>query len=145
MSKISVRMEMRAAVERLQAIMSKMPQADLPTQHHFADGVYMREMHCPAGCTIVGKVHRREHFFILASGEMELAGDGLPPRLVKAPAILIGSPGVKRVGYAHTDCVCINVHRTAQTDLDAIEIELIEPDATALFDARNEHKQKVLP
>lgn len=120
--------------------MSRLPQATFDTRHHFADGVYVREMHCPAGCMIVGKVHKSQHVFILAAGEMTLTGDGLPPRRLKAPAIIVSNPGVKRAGYAHTACVCLNVHRTDQLDLDAIETELIEPDESALFDARNELK-----
>ncbi len=130
----------RVDIEHLQAVMARMPQVHLETRHYFADGVYVREMRCPAGATIVGKVHKREHFFILAAGEMTLTGDGAEPRLVKAPFIVISQPGLKRAGHAHTDCVCLNVHRTDQTDLDAIEMELIEPDETALFDARNNIK-----
>lgn len=128
----------RADIDRLQAVMSQMPQVALETEHYFADGVYVREMRCPAGATIVGKVHKRPHFFILAGGEMTVTGDGGPARLIKAPAVIVSGPGVKRVGHAHTECVCLNVHRTDQTDLDAIELELIEPDGAALFDARNE-------
>lgn len=127
----------RADIDRLQAVMLQMPQVELPTAHHFADGVYVREMHCPAGATIVGKVHKRPHFFILAAGEMTVTGDGSDARLITAPAIISSGPGVKRVGYAHTACVCMNVHRTDSVDLDDIELELIEPDKTALFDARN--------
>ena len=133
----------RADIEHLQAVMSCMPQAELPTSHHFADGVYVREMHCPAGTTIVGKVHKRPHFFILMTGEMTVTGDGSPARLFKAPAIVVSGPGVKRAGYAHTECVCLNIHRTDSTDLDVIEMELIEPDGSALFDARNKQRDLV--
>lgn len=118
--------------------MYALPQATIPTLNHFADGVYVREMHCLADTTIVGKVHKREHFFMLAAGEMSLTGDGLAPRRVVAPFICVSAPGVKRVGYAHTDCVVINIHRTDSKNLEEIERELIEPDDTALFNARNE-------
>jgi quercetin dioxygenase-like cupin family protein len=135
----------RPAIDQLQRVMVQLPQVELPTAHHFADGVYLREMHCDAGTTIVGKVHKRPHFFILAEGEMTVTGDGQHPRLIKAPAIITSGPGIKRVGYAHTKCVCLNVHRTDSVDLDEIEVELIEPDDSALFDARNEIKLEVLP
>lgn len=133
----------RADIEHLQTVMLRMPQAELPTAHHFADGVYVREMHCAAGTTIVGKVHKRPHFFILMTGEMTVTGDGSPARLIKAPAIIVSGPGVKRAGYAHTACVCMNIHRTDSTDLDVIETELIELDSSALFDARNETRALV--
>jgi hypothetical protein len=145
MSDVATPAPTRADIEQLQVLMSAMPQVATPTAHHFADGVYLREMRCPAGATIVGKVHKRPHFFILAAGEMTVTGDGSPARRITAPAIIVSGPGIKRAGHAHTDCVCLNVHRTDSVDLDAIELELIEPDNTALFDARNEHKLEVLP
>lgn len=144
MSDVASPAQTRADIERLQVLMSAMPQIALPTAHHFADGVYVREMRCPAGATIVGKVHKRPHFFILAAGEMTVTGDGMPPRLIAAPAVIVSGPGIKRVGHAHTECVCLNVHRTDSTDLDIIETELIEPDETALFDSRNDLKPEVL-
>lgn len=128
----------RSQIEHLQRVMSALPQVELPTTHQFADGVYVREMRCSADTTIVGKVHKREHFFVLVSGEMSLTGDGHAPRRLKAPFVCVSAPGVKRVGYAHTDCVVMNIHRTDSRDLDEIEQELVEPDETALFDARNE-------
>ncbi len=127
----------REHIEDLQRVMLGMPQAQLPTLHHFADGVYVREMHCEPETLIVGKVHKREHFFFLATGEMTLTGDGQAPRRVKAPFLCVSGPGVKRAGYAHTACHVVNIHRTDSRDLDEIEAELTEPDDTALFDARN--------
>lgn len=135
----------RSEIERLQGIMRELPQAELPTEHYYADGVYLREMRCKADTLIVGKVHKREHFFILVQGEMTLTGDGLAPRLVKAPFMVVSPPGVKRVGIAHTDCIVMNIHRTDSRNLDEIELELIEPDETALFDARNHVISERLP
>lgn len=133
----------RADIEQLQSAMAKLPQAEIETRHYFADGMYIREMRCKAGTAIVGKVHKREHFFILLTGDMTLVSDGKRER-VKAPRIMVASPGMKRVGYAHEDSICLNVHRTNSTDLEQIEYELIEEDPTALFDARNELKHPVL-
>jgi hypothetical protein len=133
----------RGAIERLQAEVSKLPQAELPTRHYFADGMYCRELPRPAGTLIVGKVHKREHFYIVLSGDVTIAGDGMRER-VTAPRIFVSKPGTKRAVYAHVDSVCITVHRTSETDLDKIEQELVEVDDTALFDARNEHKKPLL-
>jgi len=132
----------RGDVERLQDAMRAMPQIELPTSHLFADGMYSRVMSCPAGSLIVGKVHRREHFFILAKGSMRVTTDA-GVTTVDSPAVFRASAGTKRAGLALTDCVCINVHRTASTDLDEIEEELIEPDDRALFDARNMLKESL--
>lgn len=126
----------RADIEALQAQMVQMPQASLQTHHYFANGMYCRELVVPQNITLVGKVHRQEHFFVLMSGEMTLVSDGQRLR-VTGPRIFVSQPGVKRAGYAHTDCVCINVHRTFETDLEALEREITEPDETARFGAGN--------
>jgi hypothetical protein len=119
--------------------MTSLPQAELETRHYFADGMYCRELRRPAGCTIVGKVHKREHFYIVLSGEVTVVGDGWRER-IKAPRILVSTPGTKRAVYAHVDSICITVHRTDSHDLDEIERELVEEDPTALFDAHNRVK-----
>jgi quercetin dioxygenase-like cupin family protein len=103
--------------------------------------MYLREVWRPAGCVIVGKVHKREHFYILLSGEITVTGDGIAPQRYQAPMIFVSPPGTKRAVYAHVDSVCITVHATESRDLDEIEKELIEPDTEALFDARNELKR----
>jgi mannose-6-phosphate isomerase-like protein (cupin superfamily) len=133
----------RDDIERLQQAMAQMPQIALETKHHFADGMYLRELARPAGTTIVGKVHRREHFYIVLQGEVTVVGEGGPVRL-KAPCILVSPPGTKRAVYAHVDSICCTVHRTDSTDLEEIERELIEPDETALFDAHNRLKTELL-
>ena len=135
-----------ASIGELQAVMATMPQLDLSaaTKHLFADGMYLRELFRPKGATIVGKVHRKEHFYIVLSGEVTVATDESRER-IKAPRIIVSKPGTKRAVYAHVDSVCITIHRTDSHDLNEIERELIEPDETALFDARNERKAEVLP
>jgi len=129
----------REDIEKLQGAMAKLPQLELDTKHHFADGMYCRELFRPAGTTIVGKVHKREHFYIVLSGEVTIVGDGKRER-VKAPRIFVSQPGTKRAVYAHEDSICITVHRTDSRDLDVIELELIEEDPAALFDAHNRVK-----
>lgn len=133
-----VKLPTLGGIERLQATMAAMPQADLSdhTKHYFADGMYCRELFRPADTLIVGKVHKKEHFYIVLSGEVTLIGDGFRER-IKAPRIIISQPGTKRAVLSHTDAICITVHRTDSRDLDEIERELIEPEDMRLFDARN--------
>lgn len=139
MSDLTIRAEPgRAEIERLQAMMLDMPQAVLPTEHFFADGMYCRFLPRPAGTLIVGKVHRREHFYIVCSGTVQVTdGEGVAKEII-GPAIVVSKPGTKRAVLAITDATCLTVHRTDKTDLDEIEEELIEPDDSALFDARNQ-------
>jgi len=130
----------REQVERLQAEMVTMPQAELVTEHQFSPGMYMRKLYRPAGTLIVGKVHKEPHFFLCAKGEI-IAWTESGMKRLQAGDVIESKPGTKRVTLAVTDAIGITIHRTDKTDLDEIEAELIEPDTTALFDARNDIKK----
>jgi len=130
----------REQIESLQAQMVTMPQAELVTEHQFSPGMYMRKLFRPAGTLIVGKVHKEPHFFLCAKGEI-IAWTESGMKRLQAGDVIESKPGTKRVTLAVTDAIGITIHRTDKTDLDKIEAELIEPDTTALFDARNDIKK----
>jgi len=130
----------REQVERLQAQMAVMPQAELVTEHQFSVGMYMRKLYRLAGTLIVGKVHKEPHFFLCAKGEIIAWTENGMKRL-QAGDVVESKAGTKRVTLAVTDAIGITIHRTDKTDLDEIEAELIEPDTTALFDANNDIKK----
>lgn len=125
-----------AEIKRLQSAMSSMPQAVLETEHYFADGMYARKLTRPAGTLIVGKVHKKEHFFVIAKGSLIIWTEGGMKEL-GAGTVLMSKPGTKRVTLAMEDSVGITFHHTEKTDLDEVEAELIEPEDEALFDAHN--------
>ena len=81
---------------------------------------------------IVGKVHKKEHFYVVLEGEVTIAGNGKQER-VKAPKIFVCKPGTKRAVYAHVDSICMTVHRTNETDMEKIEDELVEKSAYDLY------------
>ncbi len=127
----------REQIERLQAEMVQMPQADLQTEHYFSEsGMYCRKVFRPAGTLIVGKVHKQHHLFLCAMGEIIAWTENGMKRL-QAGDVVESKPGTKRVTLAVTDAIGVTVHRTDKTDLDEIEAELVEPDNTALFDSSN--------
>ena len=100
---------------------------DVPVDHHFAPGVYMRQMNAKAGTLVVSKMHRTEHMNILLTGSLTVATeDGI--ELLKAPMVIKSMPGTKRIGYFHEDSSWITVHPTQTTDLDLIEQQVIVPD-----------------
>ncbi len=101
---------------------------DVPVEHHFAPGVYMRQMNAKAGTLVVSKMHRTEHMNILLSGSLTVATEnGI--ELLKAPVVLKSMPGTKRIGYFHEDSTWITVHPTNETDLNLIEQQVIVPES----------------
>lgn len=121
--------EARQRILELEAAMLAMPehQIEIKTTHHFAPGVYCREVFIPKGATVVGKIHKTEHLNILSQGELTVWTDEGMKRL-KAPATILSKPGIKRVGYAHEDSVWTTIHPTTETDLEKLEELLIAKD-----------------
>lgn len=134
----------RAQIEKLQEEVSKMPQADgMITDHFFADGMYSRRVFRKAGTLIVGKVHKKDHFFICTKGEI-IAWTEKGMKKLSAGDIIECKQGTKRVTLATMDSIGTTVHKTDKTDLDEIEAELIENDEKALFDSGNKLKDWAL-
>jgi quercetin dioxygenase-like cupin family protein len=133
----------REEILRLQDEMAKMPQAELQTEHYFSQGMYCRKVFRKAGTIIVGKVHKKDHFFMCAQGQI-IAWSEKGMVTLNAGDVLCSKAGTKRVTMAVTDAIGITVHKTNKTDLDKIEKELIEPDKLALYDSSNNIKVKAL-
>jgi quercetin dioxygenase-like cupin family protein len=117
----------REQICALERELLKLPQQSIPVTHYFAPGLYARRIDIPATATLTGKIHRFGHLNILAAGEIIVwTEEGM--RHLVAPAVIVSQPGIKRAGHALTDCTWITVHATEQTDPDAAELELIEPE-----------------
>lgn len=115
----------RSSIERLEASMRALPQLPIKVTHHFAGGIYAREIFIPAGCLLTGKIHKCEHLNIVSQGEITVWTEG-GMKTVKAPFTMVSKPGTKRVGLAHTDTVWTTIHASLETDIEKLEAELIE-------------------
>lgn len=125
-------------VARVQAVedwIKQQPgQVAIETRHFFGGGVYEREIFVPAGTLITGKIHLTEHLAKLSVGTMTIySAEGAAT--FTGPATFASAPGVKRLGYAHTDCWFSNFHVVGETtDIEAIE-KLLVVDAKEQFSA----------
>jgi len=108
----------------LEALMKAMPQVESPAQHYHLSGVYCRSLFIPKGCLLTGKIHNHESIGILAQGTLRITNGDIST-VVTAPYITVDKPGIKRLGYAETDCTFITVHRTDLDSIDAIEEALV--------------------
>ena len=121
---------------RIEKEILTMPQVTLPVEHYQVDGVYVRSMFIPAGTILTGKIHNFENIAILAQGTIRVS-NGTDAYVLTAPHIMVDKPGVKRIGYAETDVIFITVHKTANTEIDDIEKELVS-------DTFEEYEQQLL-
>ena len=130
---------LRERVEALQAEVSKLPQFEPPTEHIFHGGMYCRQVWRPAGCLIVGKVHKKEHFYMIVSGTVHITTDN-GAQTVTGPFLMCSNPGTKRAVLAETDALCMTFHRVDSDTVEAVENEIAEDDPTAMFAIGNKLK-----
>ena len=124
----------REKIMQLERAISELPnQLDLNdlTKHHFAPGIYVRELFIPAGTILTGKIHRHEIMNILVSGTIRVTTDDGVKEL-SGMKIYNSQPGTKKAAVAVTDTIWLNVHPTKETDLVKIEEEFIAPSFEAL-------------
>jgi len=107
-----------------------MPQEDAdkvcPLVHHFAPGLYAREILLPAGSVVVGKIHRHAHINTISRGRVTVATEFGTEELV-GPCTFVSTPGTKRVVVAHEDTIWTTYHPTEENDLGLIEQQVIAP------------------
>lgn len=130
-SAVSDQCSMRERVERLESILQQAPQVECPVRHHFAPGVYAREMTIPAGTVATGAVHKTEHLSIVV-GHCLLTTDAGPME-VCGHHTFVSKPGAKRALQAITTTVMTTIHPTTTTDLEALVEELTESRAAELL------------
>jgi mannose-6-phosphate isomerase-like protein (cupin superfamily) len=123
-------------ITKLQKEMSSLEQVELPTEHYFSGGVYCRKMTQPAGVLVVGKVHKKDHFFVCTEGEV-IAWSEKGMVTLRAGDIIQSKAGTKRAILAVQHSVVTTFHQTDKTTVEEAEADLVEPDETALFDAFN--------
>lgn len=100
------------------------PALDCPLKHHFAPGVYGREMLLPKGSLAVAKIHKHAHLTMIMQGHVSVATeDGVVD--YHGPIVLSSKAGTKRVAYAHEDTIWVTIHLTQSQDLAVIEDEII--------------------
>jgi len=128
--------DIRQRVEKLQVEVSKLPQYEPQTKHTFHGGMYCREVWRPAGVLVIGKVHKKEHFYIIMYGTVRITtDDGV--RVITGPCLLSSKPGTKRAVYAETEALCITFHRSDSTTVEDAEAELVEDDPQSMYLAGN--------
>jgi len=131
---------LRQKIDVLQQQLSELPQYEPETKHYFHGGMYCRQVFRPAGVLVVGAVHKKEHFYFIASGTVAITDGSGHVEEVTGPHLFLSKPGAKRAVYALTDAVCMTFHATDAQTPEAAETELIERDPKSMYDAGNKIK-----
>jgi len=135
---------MRGKVQALQDALMNFEPYEPETEHVFHGGMYCRKVFRHAGVLVVGKVHKKEHFYLIVSGTVAITtDDGV--QMVTGPHLLCSKPGTKRAVYAETDALCMTFHRTDSTTVEDAEEELVEEEPNSMYSLGNQLKVKELP
>lgn len=100
--------------------MLQLPQAECSVIHHFGPGLYVREVHMPAGILAVGHAQRFEHLNVFLKGRVRMLNDDGTTTELVAPMMFVGKPG-KKAGYVLEDVVWQNIYATTETDIEKLE------------------------
>ena len=112
-------------LDQVEAYMLTLPQVECPVQYHFGPGICIRERMAPAASMIVGHKHKYPNMSMIVQGACAVFEDGRMTEIV-APFIFVGEPK-RKVIYALTDVVWLNILSTDLTDPDEIEAHFVEP------------------
>lgn len=116
-------LDFRAAITIAENILLNCPQVEPEIIHHFAPGIYMREIRIKKGTILTGKIHKTEHLCTM-NGDIEIASQDGKGRFTGYLTFL-SKPGVKRIGYAHEDTVFTTIHAIEGTDIPTLEAALV--------------------
>lgn len=135
---------MRKRIDVLKAKIRALPQYEPVTRHYFHAGMYCREVYRDAGVCVIGAVHKKEHFYVIASGTV-LITDGEEEAIeVTGPYIIKSKPGTQRAVTSLTPTTCMTFHVTNAKTVEEAERELVEDDPQSMYLPGNVAKQEVL-
>lgn len=115
-------LRMRAKIQELARALEQSDGyfTELPLDHQFANGMYIRRLFIPKGSLIIGRIHKSECVNIVEKGDISVLTETGMMR-VQAGFTIVSPPGIQKVGYAHEDTIFTNIFRTDETDVDKIE------------------------
>jgi len=95
---------------------------EIPIEHFFMDGVYVRQMTMYKGTVVVGAIHKHLHMCFLLRGHLSVASrQGVKEYI--APCFIIAEPGEQRVLYALENSEWFNTHKNPSNTSDVKQLE----------------------
>lgn len=94
----------------------------IPINHFFMDGVYVRKMTMFTGYIVIGAIHKHKHMCFLLKGHLSVASSSGVKEYI-APCYIISEPGEKRILYAHEDSEWYNTHKNVSNTKDVNKLE----------------------
>lgn len=101
---------------------------EVEPEHLFEDGLYHRKITIPAGLIAIGRVHREEHFNVIAHGSCLLWTSDQPVlRKLTGPCSFVAPPGCRKAIYVLEEITWCTSHVTDAKDVPTAEERLLYP------------------
>lgn len=134
-------------IAAFRADLSALPQVEPETDNYFipmGDGfLYCRKVSRPADIATLGRVHKQEHFYIVAKGSIAIRGEN-GTTIYRAGDVVVSKAGTQRLVVSLEDSVTITMHRVSSMDMEQIERELCEDDPESNYAPGNKIKPGVI-
>jgi len=126
--------ELHRKVDEIELAIANQGKAELPVRHHFAPGLYMREIFMRKGSFLTSKIHSTEHFYFISHGVAAVVNviDG-SSQILQAPYNGRTIPGTRRVLFIVEDCIWFTMHPTTIAN-QFLSGELTEQEAVKLIE-----------
>jgi hypothetical protein len=125
----------REFIDRLEQSMSGMTPREMPVTHRFTPGLYIREIHIPAGTLLTSMEHKTRHPFVVSKGRIAVMSENEGRVVYQAPFTGITEPGTRRALFAETDTIWTTFHATDKTSVEEIAGDILEPHQNPLLGA----------
>jgi len=134
----AISLQMR--VNRLQAELLKIPQADIVTEHIFLDGIYERKITIPPWTVLTGAEHKTSYRVRIERGTIAVNTD-TEVKVLTGPLEFDAPAGVQRAGRVFgEEVVWVDIYPNPDncTDLSALEDRLYVVPEMGLADSRTD-------
>lgn len=129
----NIHLSFREKIEKIEEVMLTKDQVEIPIEHTFFGGMYIRKIVIPKGTLLTSKYHKVGQFDIMLTGRMSiLTNEGVME--IKAPYYGGSSPGLKRFGYVHEEVTWLDIRVAEEDTIENVEKKLFCDTFTELLE-----------
>lgn len=134
----------RGDIDDMIKVMLEVEQADCPVMHHFAPGLYIREVRFPAGALVVGHIQRHPQMNVFIQGVVRMFNEDGTDKVLEAPMTFMAPAGRKR-GLVLEDVIWQNIYPNPDDERDIEKLEAKWLEQTPYFEVQQEAKLLAAP
>ena len=145
-----------SAIDRIEAEMANLPPVELPLEHFFTSGLYVRKIFMPANSFVVSMKHKTTHPFFILKGKVavlkESSDGGFEQEAIYHGGDMgITKPNTKRFLWNLEDTTWVTCHANPNDieDPDEIALNIVERTDNPLIDSDspqfNQWKKDISP